>query len=240
MQLTIRGIVLSNLKYSDTYSIVQLYTEQSGRIAYLLPRAKGKNGKISNNLFSPLNVVELETDHQPNREIQRIREARNIYPYQSISQNITKTSLVFFLSEFLSKVLKDSTDSKLIFGFIKNSMEVLEIAERGTANFHLVFMLQLARFLGFYPNIDSYQTGNYFDLLAGEFVSSVPFHRHFISKEESIVISRLARINYGNMHRFAFNREDRISIIDHILEYYRLHVQNFSELKSLDVLHELF
>jgi DNA repair protein RecO (recombination protein O) len=240
MQLKTRGIVLSNVKYNDKYSIVHVYTEQSGRVAYILPRAKARSARVSNNLFSPLNNVELEVEHQPSREIHRIREARNLYPYQSIHQNIAKTSIVFFLSDFLSKVLKDSNDPHLIYQFIGDSMQVLEMTERGVANFHLVFMLHLVHFLGFYPNMENYHAGDYFDLMAGEFAPSAPFHRHFISKEESLVLSRLARMNYANMHRFAFGRDDRASIIQHMLEYYRLHVQNFTELKSLDVLHELF
>ncbi len=240
MQLKTQGIILNNVKYNDKYSIVQIYTLHAGRIAYILPRSKGKSTKISNNLFSPLNILELEVEHQPSREIQRIREARNIFPYQTIHYDIAKTSIVFFLSDFLSKVLKDSNDSKLIYQFITNSMEVLDVSERSIANFHLVFMVNLVRFLGLYPNMENYQSGDYFDLMAGEFVSSLPLHKHYISKEESLVLSRLSRMNYGNMHRFAFNREDRIAIINHILEYYRLHVHQFPELKSLDVLHELF
>ncbi len=240
MQLKTRGIVLSHVKYNDKYSIVQIYTEQSGRVAYILPRSKGKTARVSSSLFSPLNDLELEVEHQPSREIHRIREARNLYPYQSIPQQIGKTSIVFFLSDFLTKVLKDSNDSHLIYQFIADSMHVLEMTERGVANFHLVFMLRLTHFLGFYPNMEKHLPGDYFDLMAGEFVPSVPFHRHFISREESLVLARLSRINYGNMHRFAFGRNDRIAIIQHILEYYRLHIQNFTDLKSLDVLHELF
>lgn len=240
MQLKTRGIVLSNVKYNDKYSIVQVYTEQSGRVAYILPRTRARNARVSNNLFSPLNNLEMEVVHQPSREIHRIREARNLFPYQSIHHNIAKTSIVFFLSDFLSKVLKDSNDSHLIYQFIADSMQVLDMAERGVANFHLVFMFRLVHFLGLYPNVDDYVPGSYFDLLAGEFVASTPFHRHFISKDDSLVLSRISRISYGNMHRFAFGRDDRAAIIRHVLEYYRLHVQNFTDLKSLNVLHELF
>jgi DNA repair protein RecO (recombination protein O) len=240
MHLKTKGIVLTNMKYNDKYSIATIYTEQSGRMAYIVSKSKGKSSKIPYNLFSPLNIIELEVEHQPSREIQRIKEARNIFPFHSISQNMSKTSIVFFLSEFLSKVLKDSNDSMLIYHFISDSMQVLEMTERGVANFHLVFMLRLTKFLGFYPNMEDYQEGKLFDLLAGEFVSATPFHRHYISKGESLALSRLARITYANMHRFGFGRDDRASIIRHIVEYYRLHLENFSELKSLDVLHELF
>lgn len=240
MLLKTCGIVLSNVRYNDKYCIAHIYTEQKGRVAYIVPKSNRKSSKIASNLFSPLAIIELEAEHLPSREIQRIKEVRNIYPFQTIYQNISKTSVLFFLSDFLSKVLKDSNDPALIYQFIRESIHVLDISERGIANFHLVFMLRLIRFLGFDPNLENYHPGCYFDLMAGEFTANVPFHRHYIDKEESMVLSRLTRINYGNMHRFAFGRNDRNQIVSQILEYYRLHVQNFSELKSLDVLHELF
>lgn len=240
MQLKTPGIVLCNVKYNDKYSLVHIYTQQAGRVVYMISRPKGKGGKLSMNIFSPLNILDIEAEHLPTRDIQRIREARNLLPYQSIPSDFNKTSLLFFLSEFLSKVLKDANDCHLIYEFISESMKILEMTERSTANFHIVFMLQLIHFLGFYPNLENYAEGDYFDLLAGEFSPTTPFHRHFISRNDSQALSRLARITYTNMHHFAFNRNERKTIILHILEYYKLHVQNFADLKSLDILHELF
>jgi DNA repair protein RecO (recombination protein O) len=47
-------------------------------------------------------------------------------------------------------------------------------------------------------------------------------------------------MNYENMQRFRFSGNQRKDIINRILEYYRLHLTNFPEIKSLDVLHEVF
>lgn len=240
MLLTTQGIVLGNVKYNDKYSIAQVYTEEVGRVAYMVPRTKGRNVKVPPALFAPLNMVELVADHQPRREIQRLREARCVTAYHSIPADLRKTSMVFFLSDFLSRVLRDPGDSGRIFRFVADSMRVLEIAERGVANFHLVFMLRLTGLLGFYPNMEGYVAGDCFDLLAGEFVSVPPMHRHCVPKEACGAAAKLPRMNYANMHRFAYGRQARQEIVGYMLDYYRLHVQHFGELKSLEVLHELF
>lgn len=235
-----RGLVLNTINYNDNYILVQIFTESLGRVTYMISKAKGKNIKVPKSLFSPLAILNMEVDHQASRDIQRIKEARSEMHLYDISCNLGKTSMAFFLSEFLTRVLKDADQSTLLFNFLEQSVQILEMTDKSIANYHLVFMLKLSHFLGFYPNLEEYSENDLFDMMNGEFVSHQPFHRHFLNRYDSKVLSMLARISYENMHHFVFSRQDRITIINRILEYYRLHLYDFPNLKSLDVLHELF
>ena len=235
-----KGLVLNTINYNDKYVLVQIFTESFGRITYMVSKAKGKNTKAPKSLFSPLAVLDLEVEHQASRDIQRVREARpELYLYD-ISGDLSKTSMAFFLSEFLSRVLRDTNDSQLLFSFLEQSVQILEMTDKSIANYHLVFMLKLSHFLGFYPNLEEYGERDLFDMMNGEFVSVQPLHKHFLNRYDSKALSLLARISYENMHKFAFSRQDRINIINRMLEYYRLHLYDFPTLKSLDILHELF
>jgi DNA repair protein RecO (recombination protein O) len=206
----------------------------------MVSKSKTKSGKAQKIMFSPLTLLEMETEHKLSRDVQRIREARMLHPLHSISGNMTKTSLVFFLSEFLTRVLKDTDEYQHVFSFLRDSIQILEESQRGLANYHLVFMLKLSRFLGFYPNLEAYREGCYFDMQEGVFVPHQPLHRYYVNQSESKVLALLERINYENMHCFRFSRQDRLNVIDRMLEYYRIHLHDFHSLKSLDVLHELF
>ena len=53
-------------------------------------------------------------------------------------------------------------------------------------------------------------------------------------------MGQLMRMNYENMRIFHLSRDDRNRISDIILHYYRIHVPDMPELKSLQVLRELF
>lgn len=240
VQYKTRGIVLSNIDYNDKYLLVQVFTEQFGRVTYMVSKSNGKNRRMHRSLFAPLSVLDMEVDHQASRNIQRIKESRLDLLQNGIAYDMTKTSIVFFLSEFLSKVLKDVENNPALFSFLSFSIETLNETQKSVSNYHLVFMLKLTRFLGFYPNLETYAKGNFFDLINGEFVSFQPLHNHYISAADGVALARLARINYENMHLFQFSRADRVNIINRMLEYYRIHLQDFSTLKSLDVLHELF
>lgn len=235
-----RGLVLNTINYNDKYILAQVFTEFFGRVTYMVSKTKSKGSKVPRSLFSPLAILDMEVEHQVSRDIQRVREARYDIHLYSIASDLGKTSMAFFLSEFLSRVLRDTNDSKLLFEFLCQSVQILEMTDKSIANYHLVFMLKLSHFMGFYPNLEEYTQNGLFDMINGEFVSYQPLHRHFLNRHESKALSLLARISYENMHRFVFTRQDRMNIINRIIEYYRLHLYDFPALKSLDVLHELF
>lgn len=240
MLLKTKGLVLNAINYNDKYNLVPVFTESYGRITYMVSKAKSKNSKVPKSLFSPLALLDLEVIHQASRDIQRIQEARPLMHQYSIASCMDKTAMAFFLSEFLSRILKDANDNNYLFDFLMQSIQILEMTDKSIANFHLVFMLKLTHFMGFYPNLEEYEENDLFDMINGEFVQKQPLHNHYLNRTDSFALSRLARISFENMHHFIFSRQDRITIINKILEYYRIHSSDFPTLKSLDVLHELF
>ena len=48
------------------------------------------------------------------------------------------------------------------------------------------------------------------------------------------------RMNYESMHLFKMSHDDRNRIVDVLITYYRLHVPDFPELKSLGVMKDLW
>jgi DNA repair protein RecO (recombination protein O) len=235
-----KAIVLYNVNYSDIYTIVHVFTESFGPVSYLTAKTKGKTTRVPRSLFHPLSVVELEVEHQNLREIQRLKEARLSFPLPSIQSNPVKSTICIFLAELIGKVASDRQSDQRLFDFVLQSIRILEVMEKDYANFHLVFMVGLSRFLGFYPDSGGYRPGMYFDLQNGVFVAYKPASVQFLNPDESRVFFNLLRMNYENMALFAFSRHERKDIIYRILEYYRIHLNRLPEIKSLEILHEVF
>jgi len=103
-----------------------------------------------------------------------------------------------------------------------------------------VFLMRLSRFLGFWPNAQDYEPGKVFDLKDATMVGVLPSHGQYLNAEESAFLPRLLRMDYATMHLFRFNREQRARVLDVLVDYYRLHIPEFPELKSLDVLRTVF
>ncbi|MBE6301562.1 MAG: DNA repair protein RecO [Parabacteroides distasonis] len=235
-----RGIVLHSIPYNDKYAIIYMYTEAFGRVSYLVSRNRGKKTAVSKSLFMPLSVVEMEVEHSNKRELHRIREAKICFPLIELACNPVKNVLALFLAEFLFRVVRESEPDTRLFGYLYTSIQYLEMTDSGVANFHLLFLLQLSYYIGIYPNVETYRENACFDLLNGVFVECLPLHRHYLNSEESRVLARLLRMRFENMSLYAFSRQERVGIIHRILEYYRLHLPEFSEIKSLSVMQSLF
>ena len=240
MYCTTRGIIIHSTLYNDNYLLVHVYTELYGRVSYLTTRQRKQKTKVSNAHFMPLTIVEMEVEHRKTREIQRIKEACIYFALASIPAHPVKNAIALFIAEILYRIIQTTESDPKLFDYLCNSIRYLEILEQGIANFHLVFLMHLARYLGIFPNADSYAPGVYLDLLNGIFTDQIPTHPHYLNKEESVIFSRMLRMNYENMALYAFSRKERTMIVRHFLEYYRLHSIDFPEIKSLSVMQSLF
>lgn len=240
MQEKTSGIVLYVTPYTDSMSIVHLYTEKYGRMGYLLPTGDARRNKRMRSLFSPFAILELDVEHKPLRELQRIREFRPQALLHQLHSHPVKRAITLFLSEILAKTITEPEPNRPLYEFLVHSIQILDLLEEGTANFHLCFLIQLSGYLGFYPNTENQYPGSWFDLLNGTFCPTRPAHPYALPPEEARYFLLLMRMNYANLHRFSMNRADRTRILDRFILYFRLHLDGFRELKSLDVLKSLF
>ena len=124
--------------------------------------------------------------------------------------------------------------------YLENSIQWLDGQQAHYANFHLVFLLRLARFLGFYPNLDDYEDGYYFDLRESVFINNPPVHRDFLHPEEARKVQLIMRMDFPTMHLFRMSHQDRNRLLEVSLKYYRLHLPDFPEMKSIEVLQALY
>ena len=235
-----QALVLHSLKYNDTAFIAVLFTEAEGVVSFLVRIPKTRKAGIKQKLFQPLNLLEIEWDHHETSSLQHLRNMRCFCPYTSLPYHPLKSSIALFISEFLYYSLRGEQQGKALFDYLLTSLRWLDLAEQSYSNFHLVFMMRMSRFLGFYPNLDNYIENDFFDLMNSCFTPATPLHPYYIGAEEAAFIPLLMRMNYETMHLFRFTREQRSRLLEVLNEYYRLHVPNFPKLKSLEVLRQVF
>lgn len=237
----ITGVVLHTLKYNDTTNIVHIYTREEGRMSFLAKVSRSKKSGVKSVLFQPLAMVELEVSGSSSGNLRSIREVKSLYPFTSLPYHPYKSSIAMFLAEFLYRALREESPNHSLFAYLQHSICWLDECEnRSIANFHLVFLMRLSRFLGLYPNVDDYSPGCYFDMLNACFTPLLPKYGVFLKPEEASRICLLLRMNYDTMHLFTMSRIERNRCLVVINDYYRLHLPDFPILKSLDVLKELF
>lgn len=240
MDIKTKAVVLKIIKYNDRSNIVDIYTDKFGRCAALVGISRSPRAKIKSNLFQPLSLLDLNLSKTNKSALFRIKDVKANYVFQSIPFHPVKASMAFYIAEFLGYALKDEEPNLPLFAYLENSLLWFDESSASYANFHLVFLIRLSLFLGVYPNYEDYHIGDYFDLLNASFTSSKPFHSSFLSSAESAAILNLMRMNYDTMHVFKFSRQDRNRILTILNEFYKIHIPNFPDLKTIAILKELF
>ena len=235
-----QAIVLHSLKYGETRLIVDMFTRSQGRQSFIVSIPKSVKGKIKKQLFQPLTLLEIEYDLRPKLQLQKLSDVRLASPFSSIPFDPNKLSISLFIAEFLYYALRSEQRNEPLFDYIVNSIQWLDAQTNRFANFHLVFLMRLSRFLGFYPNLDHYQAGDYFDLRESVFLPVPPVHRDFLHPQEAEKIQLMMRMDFPTMHLFHMSHQERNRLLEVSLIYYRLHLPDFPELKSVSVLQELY
>lgn len=232
-------LVLHSFRYGEDKIIAECLSRSAGRVSFALRISHAKRAAVRHTLFRPLAVLEVEWMERARGGLITPRAATTHLPLASLHAEAMKQLLVFFLAEVLMHIVRGDEAGEELFDFVTHSLAWLDTAETGYANFHIVFLMRLSLFLGITPSVAEAQQP-YFDLMSGEFVATPPSHSHFIEGREAEAFGQLMRMNFATMHLFKLSRAERGRILQLILLYYRLHLPNMPEPKSLEILSTMF
>ncbi len=235
-----KGIVLYRQKYADNSMIVRIYTEKFGKQAYLIYGVGSKKNKSKSNLLQPLFILDLTVYHKPEGTLQKTKEFSASVALHSLPNSIQKSTIAFFLAEIIDKAVKENEPDARCFEFIEKSIQILDLLTDSYSNFHIIFLFQLSRYLGFYPENNYSESKQIFDMISGKFIVGIPQHPHFLNAEKSRLFHSVFNINLNATHTIHFSTAERNELLDFLIEYYNLHLEKSGKLKSLEVLRNVF
>ena len=236
--VTTKAIVLSSLKFGDTSLIVKCYTEEEGVKTYLLrgilkPKKKG----VTAAYFQPLTQLKIVANHNSRNTLNSIKEVQVSQPYRTIYSDIIKQSVVLFLSEVLSSSIQEEEQNKTLYSYLETAFIWLDTHDK-IANFHLLFLLNLTGFLGFYPDM-SEKTKIGFNLLEGNFSDNTQ-DKNVIYRNDFYQFKKLLGINFDAIENVSYSKDERQLVLQMIIQYFKLHLDSFRKPKSLQVLETVF
>lgn len=237
MIVSLNAIVLSKLKYNDNDLIVKCFTQQKGIVSYILKGVlkSKKNKRIA--FFQLLTQLDIETDFKANRSLQYVKDLKNHTLYSSIHQNVYKSAIAMFISDVLANALKEEEQNEALFSYIEAALNWLDISQ-DYSNFHLLFLLKLTKYLGFYPDT-THMDLSYFNLVEGAFDFNKT-HEQFILGEDLDHFKTLLGTNFDALDAIKMSSNQRQRFLIILLKYYELHLIGFKKPKSLQILNEVF
>ena len=223
-----RGIVINYIRYRESSVIVKIYTEAFGLQSYIVNgvrSSKAKTNRIA--LFQPLTLLDLVVYYRQGQTMHRISEAKCRVPFRSLPFDISKSSVAIFVSEILYKTLSEEENNTPLFDFLEQAILFLEDTTGNVADFHILFLLQYAFYLGF--GAES----------AAEIVSQLRDAR-FVAMPDAVgqaILNDCIHAPFGTTLRI--DRQRRQEIVETLVSFYKIHVENLGEIKSLVVLREV-
>ena len=224
-----RGIALNYIRFRESSIIAKVYTEQFGIQSYIVNgvrSSKSKGNKIA--LFQPLTLLDLVVYHKNKQDtVHRISEMKCYHPFSAVPYEVVKSSLALFITEILGRGLREEESNPPLFQFIEDSVIYLDDATTGLENFHIYFLLQLARYLGF--GVENAQD-LHDELLNNRYPNGLDQH-------EAAIIEEL--MTPGIATNIKIRKGERAALLEKLVFFYKIHLDSLGEIKSMDVLREV-
>jgi DNA repair protein RecO (recombination protein O) len=223
------------LRYQEKSLIVKCFTEAAGLKSYFIHSAfSGKSGhKIS--YFQPRTIIDIEASHKNKGTLESIREIRLAFPYQTVSTDIVKSTIVMFVSEVLHHSIREEEKNEDLFQFLETALHWLDTHDE-CANFHLILLMEATKFLGFYPDTTLIEA-DYFEMIEGRFSE---YHAiSCLNDNETSLLKKLLGLRFSGSQKI-FNASERQTLLKILLDYYSMHLEGFTRPKSVEVLREVF
>ena len=236
MLVKTKAIVISSLKYQEKSLIVKCFTLSDGLKSYFVRDAfssRKSNQKIA--YFQPFSILEIEAVHKNKGTLENFKEIKLAIPFQTIHNSVTKSTIVLFLSEMMHYSIHEEEENEALFTYLETALLWLDTHDE-IANFHLIFLLEVTKYLGFYPDINDVNLP-YFEMTEGIFT---PFNAiSSLSEHETQLFKKLLELKFESDLK-TFHVIERQILLKVLINYYSFHLEGFRKPKSLDVLKEVF
>ena len=220
--------------------MVTLYTRSRGRLAFLTPLGTGKASNARRARLQPLTLIQTEMHYKPTSELQGLGTFSVPEVWSDIYFHPLKRTMALFVSEFLYRLLNATMADEKLFDFLKEAIRYLDRQQKGVADYHIPLLVSLLSYSGIQPDVSGYEAGRLFDFHSGSFLAPGQTGFATLSIEESRYVTLVSRINFTNIKRLRLTNAGRRQILYGLLNYYSYHFPGLGNLKSPEILREVF
>lgn len=236
-----KGIVLSIIPYNDRTQFVHIYTERFGKITCKQQAGRKRKTDHTRSLFVPMTMLDLVIEQGRGQEVWTIAESVLLASSFELSMSDPgKGAQCLYMAELIDKTVMEVECNPKLWQFISQSIELLHLANKGNANFHLIFTTRLCYLLGFKVDNTAYHPGMQFDISEGIYTAAPIYHPYYLTAESAQWLHWLLDTGFSNIDQLTLNREQRNTLLDMMLCFIRIHLPDAGELRSVDVLKQLF
>ncbi len=231
-------IVLSGVKYTDSASIINTYSEQLGSLSFKVIRSHSRKRGRANALFTPLSIVQTTFNYYPTRAIQVAGELQIIHRPLITTIDPNANAVGLFLTDFLTRLLRNSATDPQLYRYLRAELLGFEsLGNRGVSSFHLRMLCGVLHFLGILPAIEKYRKGYILDFDSGTFRPQYSCQEQPRALASELLIQFITEVSPEEL---TLDREERNALLALLLDYIGYHFPEIGIMKSPDILTQLF
>lgn len=227
------GIIFRTLKYSESSTIVDIYTLEKGLRSFLVSGLNSKKNQTKKSLYQHINIVDIVAYDKANGTLGRIKEESLNVHYKQVPYDVVRSSIGLFIIELSRNTIKEEEPNKGLYSYLKSTLLMLDEVDVNLTNFPLTFLIGLSTHIGIQPQNNESEGKPYFDLYAGGYVA-LPT-KYTLSLDESAALQKVL----SSETDVKLSKTERGLMLNNLLNYYRLHVEQFKPLKSIEVLRQI-
>lgn len=234
------GIVLRSMKYGETSLIVDIFTQDLGMRSYIVNGVRKASSKKSAATLQVTNFVDLIAyDNKDADKLNRLKEFKLAKYHDGIYSNPLKSMIAQFMIEVLRKCVTDYHENPELYTFMEEWFIFINDTNNSLRNCLLVFLVQLAGFMGIGFSNEELYSLEYFDLQEGEFTTKLPEHKYYLAGAQSSYLKLVIKATREDMHEFNIQSSIRSQLLNELIIFFRLHIDSFGELKTLAILRSI-
>lgn len=238
----IEALVLRRVPYSDTRSVLTVWSRQKGRLSLAVADGgAGKSAVRMRALCQPASLIGCLVDIRPGRDVHTARNFQPLDPLPSLRANPLKGLIGIFMADVLLALLRETDiPQEATWAFISGAVKLLDAESdpKSVANFPLWLLLKLAVVMGVSPEGADWADGKVFDLAQGRFADfpSDAAPGRWLTPAESRALALLLRMDSTNLGAFRLTTAERQQALDIALRYLSSFFPTLLPLRSLDTL----
>ncbi len=208
-------IVLNHTRFGESSIVLHTLSKEYGRRRCLVRIGK----KTPMSMFLPLAILEADVVENPKATLWTAHGFSSCEPLFRLRGDMYKNSIAMFMSEVLFRILKEEGREDGLYEWCVRQILTLDALESDFSNFHIWFLLELAVAMGFSPSYDDlapFADGYYSEIR--KFISS--------SCSEAMLIPMTG--------------STRTRLCEIIIRYLEFHGETSLNIRSLDVLNEIY
>lgn len=234
---TTQGIVLSNLRYSDTSLILRIFTSEYGKISVIAKGALGAKSKYGSSI-QPISYSDVQI-YKKSTGLSLLSKSEYAEYFPKIMNDYKRMSFAMAMIEAINLTQEENAPNKGVFTLALDSLRFLNSGAEPLV-VYFTFLFNLCNIMGFAMDLDvvNQRPWYYFSYQDGRVIQESFFGKKFakISDNQLTILKKIQIGEPKELFKLRIYDVDKKILNTFFAEYLSYHLEKSFYINSIDLI----